>query len=173
LFKKSPELPDSGSISRLSTVPAWFVIADGDEIVEPLMSYHAYVSMCAAGQPTYLSVVEGKHATSLGVLNARDTSGLKGWITDVASGNAPPGACAAMQPKMASWYPYSATQIAQAFNVRVTSKDKVSVSAKGACRVDKSQVVSVKPDAECELTIEVTRGTKTIETRTVTVQTRA
>lgn len=173
LFKKTPEVPDIGSISRLSKVPAWFVVADGDEIVEPLMSYHAYVSMCSAGQPTYLSVVEGKHGTSLGVLSPRDTSGLKGWIADVASGNAPPGACAAMQPKMASWYPYSATQVAQAFNVRMTSKDKVSVSAKGACRVGKSQGVSVRPDSACELTIKVTRGTKTIATQTVTVQTRA
>jgi hypothetical protein len=172
LFKRTLEVPDQGSISRLSTIPTWFIVADGDEIVDPLISYHAYQALCRAGQPTYLSMFEGRHGSSLSVLNPRDSSGLKSWINRVARGEVPDGSCTSMQPMMASWYLYTASQLASAFGVDLQPKDKVTADATGSCRGSKQGVITVKPGGTCSLTIKALRGRRAVTLLKVSVQTR-
>lgn len=174
LFHKQLPLIDIGSESRLSSVPTWLIAATSDERIEPLVSYHAYQTLCAAGQPTYLSLMQTNHGGALRALAPNDATGLKDWVTSLVTGRQPSGSCAAvMQPKMTAWSSYSATQIAKAFAMVVTPSDVVTVAASGSCQVDGRGVVTLTAGGDCTLALEVRRGVLLLSSRIVSAQSRA
>lgn len=172
LFKKPLPALDSGTMQRLSGVPTWIVISTIDTFADPLNVYHAYQTLCAAGQPTYLSTVEVDHIGTLGVLSSRDTTGLKTWVNSVAQGEIPEGSCTGMSPSLASWQLYTFNQVARALSMNVPAKSKLSMRASGNCKIVR-QVLSVTSGGSCTLTISVLRGKRVVESRSQTFKTVA
>jgi len=167
LFTKTVEHIDTGTMRRLSNVPTWFVVARNDDTADPLNSYHAYQTLCAAGQPTYLSIVEYTHPQTLHVLAENDTSGLKDWVNQVAVGNVPDGACTGMQPSLAAWQKYTYNQLALATGMQVPVNANISVATSGHCRTKtRREFVTVTPGGTCSLTITISRGRRTHQTHT-------
>lgn len=167
LFTKPVENLDTGTMQRLSKVPTWFIIARNDDTADPLNSYHAYRTLCAAGQPTYLSVLDTTHAQTLRVLGELDRSGLKEWVNQIVAGNVPEGACHDMQPSLAAWQKYTYNQIALALGLQVPPKATIAVTTAGNCRTKPERgFVTVAAGGTCTLTIAITRGKRTLQTHT-------
>lgn len=167
LFTQTPDLMDTGTMQRLSNVPTWFIISRNDSYADPLNVYHAYQTLCAAGQPSYLSVLDLSHEQTLRALGENDQSGLKDWIDQVVAGNVPAGACLGMQPTLAAWQKYTYNQIALALGMRIPSKAVVSVKAAGHCRTKAERgFVTVTPGGTCTLTVTITRDKRSIQNHT-------
>jgi hypothetical protein len=167
MFKKQIPALDGGTLQRLSNVPTWLVVARNDAYADPLNVYHAYQTLCAAGQPVYLSMVDLEHAQTLQVLGEHDRSGLKEWVNSVATGNVPAGACSGMQPRMTSWQTYTYNQIALALGLRVPPNARITAKTAGNCRTKAARgLVRVTPDGICTLTLTITQGKRVLQTHT-------
>lgn len=170
LFRKTLPTLDTGTMQRLSDVPTMIIIANRDEFADPLHVYHAYQTLCAAGQPTYLTAMDVDHISTLKVLGWSDTTGLKTWIKTVAGGSVPAGPCAPMNPSLTSWQKYTFTQVARALNISVPNKSTISVAASGSCRIMR-QLINVSPGGSCILNVKVMQGKQTLQTKSQTFST--
>jgi hypothetical protein len=172
LFRKPVTTPDQGSIRRLSNVPTWFIVAVRDTSVDPLNAYHAYTTLCAAGQPTYLSVLDTDHIGALRVLSESDRSGLGDWLKLVASGQTPPGYCRELSPALSAGRYYTYNQVALALSMPIPHRSTIVITSKGQCRARaQKQRVTVRPGGVCTLHVEVLRGSKVLQSRTLSLQT--
>lgn len=170
LFRKSLPALDTGTMQRLSSVPTMIIISNRDEFADPLHIYHAFQTLCAAGQPTYLATVDVNHITTLQVLGWNDTTGLKLWIKTVAGGGVPAGSCAPMSPSLTAWQKYTFTQVARSLNIAVPAKARLSVGASGTCRIAR-QLVNVTAGGTCTLDIKVILGKRTLQSTSQTFST--
>lgn len=172
LFRKPITTPDQGTLHRLSNVPTWFIVALHDTYVDPLNAYHAYTTLCAAGQPTYLSVLDTDHINTLRVLSENDRSGLGDWLKTVASGQTPPGYCRDLPPTLSAGRQYTYNQVALALGMRTPPRSTIVITSRGRCRARaEQQRVIVRPGGACTLNVEVRRGSKILEERSLSLRT--
>jgi hypothetical protein len=172
LFRKPVITPDQGSMHRLSNVPTWFIVALRDTYVDPLNAYHAYTTLCAAGQPTYLSVLDTDHVNTLRVLSQNDRSGLRDWLQLVASGQTPPGYCGELPPTLSAGRYYTYNHVALALGMRTPPRSTIVITSRGRCRsrVEQQRII-VRSGGICTLNVEVLRGSKILKAHTLSLQT--
>ena len=170
VIKSNVQSPDPGSISRASATPTLMVISTEDIVADPLYQYQTYVSMCAAGQPTYWMEYSGNHGS---VTNQAltDAAVYKPWFRSVAAGSTPPGACVPITPTVSRFFLYTSAYVANALGVVLPEMSTVTLAATGSCRVVKG-VLEPGTSGTCDVQIRVTLGKKVVSTTAVTLRVR-
>lgn len=140
LFKKDPQPLfdiDPGVGSSFSSVPTYFLVGNQDKFVDPLMAYHAYRRVCAAGQPAWWQEHDGDHGSVTGEALATPNKPLRVWIKSVLTGTTPASDCGDPGAILSGGYPYTGRYLATALNINVPAKHTVTLQSGGTCTVRK------------------------------------
>lgn len=170
VIKSSVQSPDPGSIARASSTPTVMAISTEDVVADPLYQYQTYVSMCAAGQPTYWMEYSGNHGSVTNQV-LTDAAVYKPWFRSVAAGATPPGACAPITPTVSRYFRYNSAYVANALGVVLPDRSTVALTAKGSCRVTKG-MLEPGMSGTCDLQIRVSLGKKLLSTTSVALRVR-
>lgn len=138
LFKKDPQplfAIDSGVGASFSSVPTYFLVGNNDSFVDPLMAYHAYRRVCAAGQPAWWQEDNGDHGSVTQEALATPDKPLRIWISQVMAGTPPVSDCQDPSALLIGGYPYTGRYLATGLGVNVPAKHTVTLKADGLCKV--------------------------------------
>lgn len=158
LTKADYSVLDPGTMPRTSNVPTMMVISVEDSVVDPLVQHQAYVKLCAAGQPSYWLELGGNHG-SVTASAFNDNVVFKPWFRQAASGAAPAGACAPIEPMVSRLFHYKAKYVANALGVTVPTGATVKMTASGDCRMA-GDVLIPGAAGRCTVGITVKKGAK-------------
>lgn len=146
LFVKDPQplfAVDPGVGSSFSSVPTYFLVGKHDSFVDPLMAYHAYRRVCAAGQPAWWQEHDGDHGGVTGQALATPDKPLRIWIKQVLAGTLPSSDCQDPGALLISGYSYTGRYLATALGIDVPAKHTVTLKAGGLCKVRKGVLTTL------------------------------
>ncbi len=146
LFKKDPQplfAIDPGVGSSFSSVPTYFLVGKHDSFVDPLMAYHAYRRVCAAGQPAWWQEHDGDHGGVTQEALATPDKPLRIWISQVLAGTPPVSDCQDPGALLIGGYSYTGRYLATALGINVPVKHTVTLKAIGLCKVRKGVLTTL------------------------------